>query len=64
MIRKGKTFAARKSTPTQRRAPPNLRMRVLAGFRALGHGVDERTARQRAQAFYRSSGAAWARCLT
>lgn len=63
MIRKGKTFAARQSTQTQRRAVRSLRRRILARFRALGHGVDARTARERMHAFYRSSGAKWARSL-
>lgn len=36
-----------------------VRARVLAGFRALGHGVEPVTARARMHAFYRSSGTAW-----
>ena len=62
MIRKGRTSASR-STATPNSARRNFRARVLAGFRALGHGVDEPTAREQMHAFYRSSGAGWARCL-
>lgn len=64
MIRKGKTSAARKSTQAQKRILWNFRARILSAFRALGHGSDARTARNRMQAFYRSSGADWARSLS
>ena len=42
----------------------NYRGRILASFRALGHGVDARTARMRMHEFYRSSGTEWARALS
>lgn len=61
MIRNGRKLATRNST--QRRTGRNFRGRILAGFRTLGHGVDPRTARLKTHAFYRSSGAEWARCL-
>jgi hypothetical protein len=64
MIRQSATSAARKSTRTQRSTRPNLRNHVAAAFREIARGVDERTARDRTHAFYRSSGADWARCLT
>jgi len=62
MIRSGKSQAVRKSTKIQRRSR-NYRSRILASFRALGHGVDARTARMKTHAFYRAGGAAWTRCL-
>lgn len=64
MIRSDKTPVVRKSSQNQRRAVHNYRKRILAGFRALGHGDDARTARLKMQAFYRASGAEWARCLS
>ncbi|HEX7045261.1 MAG TPA: hypothetical protein VF203_11675 [Burkholderiales bacterium] len=60
MIRTGKTG---KPSRTQRRPGRNFRKRILAGFRALGHGVDARAARAQVHAFYRSGGAEWTRCL-
>jgi|307.fasta_scaffold75243_2 hypothetical protein len=64
MIRKSAIPAARKSIQSSRRSPRNLRVRVVTAFRNLAGGVDERTARNRTQAFYRSSGTAWARGLS
>ncbi len=45
------------------RAAESARSRVAAAFRSLANGVDARTAGARVNAFYRSSGFAWARCL-
>jgi hypothetical protein len=39
------------------------RVRVVRAFRRFANGVDDRTANDRTQAFYRSSGAEWSRCL-
>lgn len=64
MIRKSAASGARKSIQPSRRTARNLRARVVAAFRDLARGVDERTARDRTHAFYRSSGAAWARGLS
>lgn len=63
MIRKDETVTRPKSVQSQHRALRHLRMRVLAAFRALGHGVDAETAREQMQAFYRSSGNDWTRSL-
>jgi hypothetical protein len=63
MIRNSTVLVARESTQTQIRPVWNFRLRILAAFRALGHGFDARTAQLRMHAFYRSSGADWARCL-
>jgi hypothetical protein len=64
MIRKSATSAGRKSTGTQTAPRPNLRTRVAAAFRKMANGVNERTARDRTHAFYRSSGADWAHNLS
>jgi hypothetical protein len=45
------------------RAVQSDRARVLAAFRSAAHGVDAHTAAARTNAFYRSTGCAWARCL-
>lgn len=63
MIRNGRKLASRSSTQMQKRVGRSYRRRILTGFRTLGHGVDARTARLKMYAFYRSSGADWARCL-
>ena len=39
------------------------RVRVVRAFRRFANGVDDRTANDRTQAFYRSSGAEWSRGL-
>jgi hypothetical protein len=56
--------AGSKSIQTQRRARRSPRARIAAAFRELARGVDEATARKRTNAFYRSSGADWARRLS
>jgi hypothetical protein len=48
-----------RTTFAQRR----LRARIAAAFRKMCRGVDARTALAQTYAFYRSSRAAWARCL-
>lgn len=63
MIRDGNTVTARQPAQVRRRTVRNYRQRILARFRALGHGVDARTARRQVHSFYRSSGAEWARHL-
>ena len=40
-----------------------LRARVAAAFRKMAGAVDARTAYRKTKEFYRSSGAAWTRCL-
>jgi hypothetical protein len=45
------------------RAIASDRSPVLAAFRTLANGVDAHTAAARTNAFYRSTGFAWARCL-
>jgi hypothetical protein len=45
------------------RAIESDRSPVLAAFRTLANGVDAHTAAARTNAFYRSTGFAWARCL-
>jgi len=60
MIRTGK---AGRPIRTERRTRRDFRERMLASFRALGHGVDARAARAQVHAFYLSGGAAWTRCL-
>ena len=45
------------------RAVQSDRTRVLAAFRSAANGVDARAAAARTNAFYRSTGFAWARCL-
>ena len=64
MIRKSATSGARKSMRTPRRSARNLRARVAAAFRDLARGVAEQTARDRTNAFYRSSGTEWTRGLS
>lgn len=64
MIRKDKPAAGRNPKQPEIRAPRSPRTRVLAAFRALGHGVDPHTARDQMHAFYRSSGAEWTRGLS
>ena len=45
------------------RAIESDRSPVLTAFRTLAKGVDAHTAAARTNAFYRSTGFAWARCL-
>jgi hypothetical protein len=45
-------------------ATASERERVVTAFRALAHGVDCATAAARTNAFYRSGGMDWARCLS
>jgi hypothetical protein len=45
------------------RAVQSGRSRVLAAFQSAANGVDAHTAGARTNAFYRSTGFAWARCL-
>lgn len=53
----------RPTAPSARPPGRTSRRRVLAAFRALGHGVDPATARGQTETFYRSRGTAWARAL-
>lgn len=62
MIRQN--LSPRPATRNPLRRSRRLRARVLAGFRALGHGVDPTVARAQLHAFYRSSGTAWQRSLS
>jgi hypothetical protein len=55
------TLRARRRILT--RAAASDRSPVVAAFRALANGVDAHTAAARTNAFYRSTGFAWARCL-
>lgn len=48
---------------TLTRAVQSDRTRVLAAFRSAANGVDANAAAARTNAFYRSTGFAWARCL-
>jgi hypothetical protein len=48
---------------TLTRAVQSDRARVLAAFRSAANGVDAHAAAARTNAFYRSTGFAWARCL-
>jgi hypothetical protein len=41
-----------------------IRASVVAAFRKIAGAVDARTAHRKTKDFYRSSGAAWTRCLS
>lgn len=47
----------------QGQSTPSPRKQLVAAFREIGAGVDEKTAGARTQDWYRSSGADWTRGL-
>ena len=55
----------RKKAATRTKSPERkARATVAAAFRKIGNGADRKTAYERTKAWYRSSGSAWANCLS